>query len=231
MITLAIESSTSQCSAAILRDDRVLAERAWTDSAVDHQRLFRLLPDLFRDSGVAAAEVSRYAVDVGPGRFSGLRVALATANAMAQPGRSRVVGVSAGEAIARDLLQTDAERPIVVLGDARRGSLWFVRLTPQTLRQRVPEYRSIPTEQLGDHLQAADRVATADWERLAAGIESACRATRAEPVRSAVHPSAASVASIAGIKEESGCLDPVTPASIIYIHPAVAAVQRTVQRT
>jgi tRNA threonylcarbamoyladenosine biosynthesis protein TsaB len=222
VITFAIESSTARCSTVIFRDDAVLAEAAWEASPTDHQRLFREIPGLFRQAGVGPADVGLYAVGIGPGRFSGLRVALATANAMAQPGRCPVIGVSAGEAMAYDLPQQTGSASFSAVGDARRGRLWFVRMDIPTAFAGTPAYESVDAAQLSAYLRPGDRVLTSEWPALAALIEDACRRSGAEPICARTSPSAVNVARVALLKAAQVPAGRSLPPSIVYVHPAVA---------
>lgn len=70
------------------------------------------------------AEVDLVAVGRGPGTFTGLRIAIATARGVALSGAARVVGVSTLEALARPL-STAAGSVAVPLLDARRGEVFF----------------------------------------------------------------------------------------------------------
>ena len=67
-------------------------------------------------------EVDRFAVGLGPGTFTGLRIAVSTASGLAMSTGVRVVGVSTLEAMARTLSGGDAS--VVPVLDARRGEVF-----------------------------------------------------------------------------------------------------------
>ena len=97
------------------------------------------------------------AVDLGPGLFTGLRVGVATAKAMAHALRVPMIGVPSLDLLAFPVRFTS--RLIVAAVDARRGELFYAF------------YRQVPggVQRLGDH-----RVGTPDdlaGELLAAGEE------------------------------------------------------------
>ena len=89
------------------------------------QQTFPVLRELLQSTGVAAGRVELYAAGLGPGVFSGLRIALAAARAMALPGGTAVRGVSSGEALALEQFEQGVRPPLAVVGDARRERLWL----------------------------------------------------------------------------------------------------------
>jgi tRNA threonylcarbamoyladenosine biosynthesis protein TsaB len=83
-------------------------------------RLLGAVEEALAAAGVGWDEVTRLAVGVGPGSFTGLRIGIATARALAQARGLEVVGVSTLEALARG---ASAECVLAVL-DARRGEVF-----------------------------------------------------------------------------------------------------------
>jgi tRNA threonylcarbamoyladenosine biosynthesis protein TsaB len=80
-------------------------------------RLLPLAGDLLRDAGRTFADVDLIGVGVGPGTFTGLRIGVATARALAQASGARLAGVSSLRALAEPV---SAPAVLAVL-DARRG--------------------------------------------------------------------------------------------------------------
>jgi tRNA threonylcarbamoyladenosine biosynthesis protein TsaB len=99
--------------------------------------------------------VTRLAVGVGPGSFTGLRIGIATARGLAQARRIPVTGVSTLEALARGAEADEA--PILAVLDARRGEVFAAgwqggtpvlaptALAPEALAERV---RAMPVAPL-----------------------------------------------------------------------------------
>ena len=63
-------------------------------------RLLRLAHELLEPRGLTFGDVERFAVGLGPGGFTGLRIGVATARALAQAAEAELVGVSTLEALA-----------------------------------------------------------------------------------------------------------------------------------
>jgi len=95
MLTLAFDTATSVATSALVRDGEVLAERA--------SRAVRVLADadeLLEEAGADPRELSRLVVGTGPGSFTGVRMGLAAARALAFALELQLAGVSTLEALA-----------------------------------------------------------------------------------------------------------------------------------
>ncbi|MEI8206857.1 MAG: tRNA (adenosine(37)-N6)-threonylcarbamoyltransferase complex dimerization subunit type 1 TsaB, partial [Kiritimatiellales bacterium] len=123
-VVLGIELSSRQGSVALLRDGALLAEKTWLGERVRHNILFQTLETLLNETGVSYSDISLYAVGRGPGSFSGMRMAFAVAQALALPNKTEVRAVSSGAALALAASREGAKQ-IAVVGDARRGQLWY----------------------------------------------------------------------------------------------------------
>ncbi len=108
-VVVGIETATTCCSAAVAdADGRLLAEIV---APVGPAHTRRLLPDLHHALHVAGAsveDIGTVVVGLGPGTFTGLRIGVATARALAQACGARLVGVPSLEALAWALAEGDA---------------------------------------------------------------------------------------------------------------------------
>jgi tRNA threonylcarbamoyl adenosine modification protein YeaZ len=80
------------------------------------------------DGGFAA--ISRVAVSIGPGSFTGLRIGIAAARAIGLAAGVPVVGLSTLAAYAAPLIQPDDSSIIAVAIDARNGQIYFQSFAP-----------------------------------------------------------------------------------------------------
>ena len=117
-ITLAIDTSTSRTSVAIIEDGSIL----WNgrrDGATEHGPA---LPSLVQD-GIKGFAIDEVVVGMGPGPFTGLRVGIAFAQSFALARGISVRGVCSLDAIAAQVNEKD----FIVTVDARRKEVYWAR--------------------------------------------------------------------------------------------------------
>lgn len=143
MKLLAFESTTSVASVALLDGERCLAS-CTVDAGLKHSEI--LLPmaqEVLAHTKLAFSDVGGYAVAVGPGSFTGVRIGVATVKGLAFGRDLPIVEVSALEALAYNLLGVDAT--VVCAMDARRDEIYTAtfRTSPEGVL-RLCEDRAIP---------------------------------------------------------------------------------------
>ncbi len=121
MKMLAIDTATAASSVALADDEELVASAQKVDRRGHVAFLVPALEFCFSQAGWEPGEVEVVAVDVGPGLFSGIRVGMATAQAVAGAVGAQLVPVSSVDAIA--LRATTGHRKIWSLVDARRGEV------------------------------------------------------------------------------------------------------------
>jgi tRNA threonylcarbamoyladenosine biosynthesis protein TsaB len=101
VLVLAVDTSTAIGSVALLDGGEVLAELAARVSAKHGETLLPNIARVFDEAGVSIADVQLLAVGLGPGSFTGLRIALATMKGLALARSVPLVGVSSLLVLAR----------------------------------------------------------------------------------------------------------------------------------
>jgi tRNA threonylcarbamoyladenosine biosynthesis protein TsaB len=116
MKLLAIDCSAALCAACIF--DAGSGEelgRAVEDIGKGHaERLMAVVEDAMREAGTTYADLGAIAVSVGPGSFTGIRVAISAARGFALALSIPAIGISTLEAIAAESRTLLGERPIFV---------------------------------------------------------------------------------------------------------------------
>ncbi len=217
-LLLALELSSTRGSVALCDADRVLARQDWVDPQARHPVLQAALQRVLTESGHSWDDVAAFAAGRGPGAFSGVRVALNTAQMLALPSARPVFAASSGEALARGLAASGETRPIIVAGDARRGMVWFARFEragSALLTARV--WTLAPASTFGSLVPDDAVVASPDWVRLSAVCGP--RNPRVRWTEHDVFPDAAQVAALA--QEQASGLRPIEPLEPLYMHPPV----------
>lgn len=148
MLILAIDSSASPASAAVLEDGKLLGEFFVNTKQTHSQTLLPMVEGLLKALGKTCGEIDLFAVSSGPGSFTGVRIGVACVKGMAMPGDTPCCGVSTLEAVAMGGLSCEGALLCAVM-DARCGQVYnaLFRVEQGALR-RLTEDRALSLEDL-----------------------------------------------------------------------------------
>ncbi len=125
MLVLALDSSTPVLTAGLARSGEgtagvtVLAERTLTDAFAHAEELMPLVRAVLADAGHTLRDLDAVVTGLGPGPFTGLRVGVATAAALADG-----LGIPAFGTGSHDGLATGLPGTVLVVTDARRREVY-----------------------------------------------------------------------------------------------------------
>jgi tRNA threonylcarbamoyladenosine biosynthesis protein TsaB len=122
MRVLAIDTATWRCSVALVSDGAVLAERAERTTSNHAGTLPRLVDETLQRAGTRLEPDDALAVTIGPGSFTGLRIALGFAKGIAYAGGHRLVGVPTLDALA--LVAPPTSGRVCAVLDARKREVY-----------------------------------------------------------------------------------------------------------
>ena len=146
MPILAIDTSTTRASVAVLDNGRVVFSETFVADRTHSVELFAILERAVK----IAPHCGQIVIGLGPGSYSGIRIAISAAIGFGIGTKARLLGIPSIVA-----LETDAPEYLAV-GDARRGTFYFARirdreciegpmlLPPEELRAKLAAHESLP---------------------------------------------------------------------------------------
>lgn len=123
MRLLGIETATARLGVAISDEEGVRASFDLVNAGRHSESLVPAIEFVCRQSGIELRAIEGVAVDIGPGLFTGLRVGLATAKAIAYAHGIPTVPVSSLEVLAHAARLT--QRTVVPVIDALSGEVYY----------------------------------------------------------------------------------------------------------
>ncbi|MBU5676718.1 tRNA (adenosine(37)-N6)-threonylcarbamoyltransferase complex dimerization subunit type 1 TsaB [Alkaliphilus sp. MSJ-5] len=224
MKLLALDTSSMTATVALLDDDKLIGEYTLNHKKNHSQKLMPMIEELINSCDLTPKDIDVFAVSLGPGSFTGLRIGIATITTMAQALNKIVVGVPTLEALAFNLFNTqglvcpiiDAQRDLVYTGLYQ----WIDGHMIEVIEQQVLHideliYRLKEEEEkiifVGDALEKFHDI-----------LKHNLREQFNVPPRRFLIPSASSVGEAAKVKIQNGLVSDMTP---IYMRKSAAEVQ------
>ena len=121
MKILGIDTSTAVATVALMDDEKLIGEMTLNDKKTHSQKLMILIDYLLKMSETTLKDLDGIAVAVGPGSFTGLRIGITTAKALAHPLNLKIYEVSSLEALANNVKTPSLVCPMM---DARRNTVF-----------------------------------------------------------------------------------------------------------
>ena len=197
MNILALDSATSSCSATVWSGGSVLAERFAVMARGQSEELVPMVRTVLAEGDLRFDELDLVATTIGPGAFTGLRICLATARALALAARLPLIGVTTLEAVA--VAQESTNTPLLVAIDSKRSDC-YVQLFDEG-RAALGEPSAVLPSSVAAMLPPGEvaLAGTAADDVLAALTASGCELNR---LRERDFPHASQVASLAAARAD-----------------------------
>ena len=125
MKILALDTATSSCSVAIMDNGVVRAELTSAPNQTHSKHLVTMIDTVCGICRLEIAAMDGFAVTLGPGSFTGLRIGISTIKALAWSLKKPVVGISSLDALAWQSIP--GPYPICTLLDARKQEVYCCR--------------------------------------------------------------------------------------------------------
>jgi len=131
---LCIDTALGACSAAVVEcagDEVTVRARAFEMRDRGHaEALAPMIRAVMEDAALDFQAIDRFAVTIGPGSFTGLRVGIATARGLALAAGRPLIGISTLEAVAANV-PADVTGTVAAALDARRDELYLEVFGPR----------------------------------------------------------------------------------------------------
>jgi tRNA threonylcarbamoyladenosine biosynthesis protein TsaB len=184
---LGLDTSSAASAACVLRGDGAVFEhqpdRVEPGRRAHARELLPAAAAVLESSGLDWADLNAVGVGVGPGGFTGLRIGIATARALAAAGDAELRPVSSLAALAQGIGDPSAASPRLPLIDAGRGQVFGALYAGA--EERWPPFAASPQE-------VAERVREAGLAPLASGDGAIRFRGLLEPVGIQIDPDASS---------------------------------------
>ena len=143
MKILVCDTSNSTCCAGVYEDGREIAYKLSLEKRTHSETFMPLVHEVMSEAGIAHQDLDAYAVTVGPGSFTGVRIGLSAVKAMALAAGKGCIPVSSTEALARSVdnatVANSSETLIVPAFDARNNRVFAQAAEDDTAKTLVKE--------------------------------------------------------------------------------------------
>ncbi len=119
---LSVDSSAAPASVCLSDDGRIIGEFYLNTGFTHSQTLMAMVESVLKISGKAASDIDVYAVNSGPGSFTGVRIGVSAVKGMAYASDKPCIAVSTLESMAYNLLGGHAV--VCACMDARRQQVY-----------------------------------------------------------------------------------------------------------
>ncbi len=152
MNILAIETSTKHFSLAIMKNSKIIAQKTLVLKDVLSSTIIPTIDGILKKSKLTLAKLDGFAIGLGPGSFTSLRVGLSTIKAFAMTTKKPVVGVSSLDILATNISEKNTF-DICSMIDARRNSVYACVYRPKNKGlKRITKYLLCPVNDLKTHI-------------------------------------------------------------------------------
>lgn len=123
MKVLGIDTSSLATSVAVIEDNKLICEYTINTKKTHSQKLMPMIENMLNISDLNINEIDLIAVCEGPGSFTGLRIAMATAKAIAHVNNLPIVGVNSVELLSGNMNLCD--KKVCSILDAQRTQVYM----------------------------------------------------------------------------------------------------------
>ena len=153
MLILGIDTCCMAATAAVIDDTKMIAQTVINHKKTHSQKMLPQIEQMLEMAEVDICEIDCFATAVGPGSFTGVRIGVATAKALAQACGKPCVAVSTLEALANN--NAEFGGIICPILDARREQMYNGLFRGITM-ERLCKDRALSIDELLNELEKFD---------------------------------------------------------------------------
>ena len=149
MKVIGIDTSTTCGSVGLIDDDRdILLEYQLKIPLTHSERLLKTIEHVLKETGLNLEDLDGWAISLGPGSFTGLRIGVSTIKGLAFAKNKPIAGLSSLDILAYQISPTPYLICPVI--DARKGELYtsFYQYTEENVLRRLTPYQALRPDEL-----------------------------------------------------------------------------------
>ena len=126
MNILAIDTTTKKASVALKTESNLFSKEI--NNEITHsEKLLPLIDEVLKDANLSLKDIDLFALTLGPGSFTGVRIGVATIKALAKVYNKKIFGTTSLELLALDAIKNTSTIPKYVLSlmDARNNRAYY----------------------------------------------------------------------------------------------------------
>ena len=137
MILFCMDASGPVAGVAIMQDGAVRYEAMAVNAFTHSRSILPMAEEAYQHTGLEVNQTDFFAVTVGPGSFTGVRIGVSTVKGLAHAAGKPCIAVDALEAMAAGVMHFDGV--ICPIQDARAGQVYGAAFAGGTLKRLLPD--------------------------------------------------------------------------------------------
>lgn len=125
MKVLGIDTSTMATSISVVEDNKLICEYTINTKKTHSQKLMPMIENMMQMSDLSVKDIDMIAICIGPGSFTGLRISMATAKAIAHVRNLPIIAVNSLEILAANM--NLCNKKICSILDAQRSQVYTAK--------------------------------------------------------------------------------------------------------
>ncbi|OEF24047.1 tRNA (adenosine(37)-N6)-threonylcarbamoyltransferase complex dimerization subunit type 1 TsaB [Vibrio rumoiensis] len=229
---LALDTSTENCSVALMINDQI-----FTRSEVaprDHtKKILPMVDEVLKEAGITLHDLDALAFGRGPGSFTGVRIGIGIAQGLSFGAELPMIGISTLAAMAQGCYRANQSEHVVAAIDARMSEIYWAQYTRQengewttVMISNAEDSTSqgecvIPPQELAANLSASEGLWTQAGTGWAAYQEALSQLPLTMQPSEVLYPEAQDIAVLAQIEWRKGNTVDAEQASPTYLRDKV----------